>query len=96
MNSLCGMSRNEQRLTAAIDIIFALKKHIHNFYWTYKLDKDFLEVRNIADTASVILRSALARKETRACHCREDFPKLGNAFQKITIVEKDKEVYFQK
>ncbi len=95
MNSLCGMSRNEQRLNAAVDIISALKKHMHNFYWEYKITKNFLEARNIADTASVILRSALARKETRACHSREDFPNTEDKFKQVTLVEKDKEVYFK-
>jgi succinate dehydrogenase/fumarate reductase flavoprotein subunit len=47
-----------------------------------------LEVRNIADLAAIIIESAMARKETRACHIREDFPKTDdNNYKGITLVE---------
>lgn len=95
MNGLCGMSRNEQRLKAAISVIEALKKHIHDFYWTYKVNKDFLEVRNIADAAEIVLKSALARKETRACHCREDFPEAREEYKRITVIEKGGDARFE-
>lgn len=88
MNALCGMSRNEQRLKAGLKIIQGLKEQIREFYWEYKISKDFLEVRNIADTAEAILYSAIARKETRACNAREDFPEMNEELKGITLVEK--------
>ena len=42
------------------------------------VSKDFLEVRNIADIANIIVESALARKESPPCHFREDFPKIND------------------
>ncbi len=88
MNALCGMSRNEQRLNAALSILKSLKEEINKFYWSYNVTRDFLEVRNITQTAEVIVRSALERKETRACHCREDYPKTDNNYNHITIISK--------
>lgn len=87
MNSLCGMSRKGERLQAALDLIRAMKKGINQFYWDYHVNKHFLEVRNIADVAEVILLGALDRKETRACHCREDFPDTLPEYKKLTIIE---------
>jgi len=94
MTSLCGISRNEERLVAAREVLLAIKKDINDFYWTYKVNKDFLEVRNIADAAIVILESALARKESRACHFREDFPQMDNKnYLGLTIISRDRKPY---
>ena len=61
------------------------------------VSKDFLEVRNIADIANVIVESALARKESRPCHFREDFPKVNNKdFLGLTIVRKENKPYILK
>lgn len=78
MNSLCGMSRNEERLIAAKELLESLSNSINSFYWNYRVSRDFLEVRNIADVAGIIIESALVRKESRACHFREDFPKTND------------------
>lgn len=94
MTSLCGISRNRERLVAAREVLLAIKKDINEFYWTYNVNKDFLEVRNIADTALIILESALARKESRACHFREDFPRMDNKkYLGLTIINKDRKPY---
>ncbi len=89
MTSLCGIARNKERLTAAKEVLTALKKDINNYYWNYKIDSDFLEIRNIADVALVITESALAREETRACHYREDFPKENDKFYGLTLIKRD-------
>ena len=59
------------------------------------MDKDLLEARNILDVANVILDSAMLRRETRACHAREDFPTLG-AYRGWSIVQKGREPYILK
>ncbi|VVB77994.1 L-aspartate oxidase [uncultured archaeon] len=88
MNALCGMSRSKERLVAALDIIKSLEKSIKEYYWSYKVTKDFLEVRNIVEVAHVIIESALLREESRACHFREDFPKENNKYLNLTLVQK--------
>jgi L-aspartate oxidase len=90
MTLMCGMSRNKERLTAAKEVIDSIKTHIRNYYWNYKVSKDFLEVRNIVAVASIILESALKREETRACHIREDFSDEDPSFEKLTLITKEK------
>ena len=90
MNAFCGMSRNEERLVAARDAIDSIRKSINKFYWNYRVSRDFLETRNIADTAAIIIESALVRRETRSCHIREDFPETnGTDYGGITVVRKN-------
>ncbi|MFH1074246.1 MAG: FAD-binding protein [Candidatus Firestonebacteria bacterium] len=96
MTSLCGVSRNWERLSAAKDVLVALNKNIMKFYWNYSVTKDFLEARNIATVASIIVESALARQESRACHFREDFPKEYEAFNGLTVLRKKHNAVIQK
>ena len=82
---------------AAKVVTQSLRKSINKFYWNYKVSKDFLEVRNIADVASIIIESSLTRKESRACHFREDFPNTNNKeYLGWTIIKKDKKPYIFK
>ncbi|MEI7718360.1 MAG: FAD-binding protein [archaeon] len=90
MTSLCGIARNKERLSAAREVLLALKKDINDFYWTYKVNKDFLEVRNITDASLLVVECALKREETRACHYREDFPNENKKFFGLTIFLKAK------
>ncbi len=53
-----------------------------------------MEVKNIEDAALIILESALARKESRACHFREDFPQMDNKnYLGLTIISRDRKPY---
>ncbi|MBI4028068.1 MAG: FAD-binding protein [Verrucomicrobia bacterium] len=88
MTCLCGISRNEERLLAAEEVLSSVRKNIHEFYWHYRVSKDFLEVRNIAEVAMIVLESALARKESRACHFREDFPAENPKCRGLTVIRK--------
>ncbi|MFH1248625.1 MAG: FAD-binding protein [archaeon] len=91
MNAMCGVSRNEERMTAGRAFIASIKDSINKYYWGYKVSNDFLEVRNIAEAAEIILESALFRKESRACHFRDDFPKRDDkCYLGITIIQKGK------
>jgi len=96
MTNLCGIARNIERLETAKEVLLALRKNIQEFYWNYYLCKDFLEVRNITDVALAIVESAIIRKESRASHFREDFPKENNEFKGLTIVQKNKSPKIQK
>jgi len=97
MNALCGISRNNDRLTAAQHLLSSLKTSINSYYWQYHVDKDFLEVRNIADVANIITESALMRKESRAAHYREDYPKQDDRhFKKLIVIQKNRKPFFQK
>jgi succinate dehydrogenase/fumarate reductase flavoprotein subunit len=70
-----SMLKTEDRLTRALKEVTAIKNrmknakapHAHEFV---RLD----ETDCMIDTAEMILRASLARKETRLSHIREDFP----------------------
>ncbi len=97
MTCLCGISRNEERLVAAQEVLASIRKGIHDFYWSYRVSKDFLEVRNIADVAMAIIQSAIARKESRACHFREDYCRRDDSrFRRLTIIHPNGLVSFKK
>lgn len=91
MTLLCGIARTEERLCAAKDVLSALKKNINSDYWNYVVTKEFLEARNLADVANIVLNSALARKESRACHYREDYPQSDVKYLGITVIKRDEE-----
>jgi aspartate oxidase len=42
----------------------------------------------LAAVANVIIDSALTRKESRACHYREDYPREEKKYNHVTIVRK--------
>jgi L-aspartate oxidase len=50
-----------------------------------KLHSDDFELRNMIDVAKIIVRSALARKESRGAHFRTDFPEANDECIHSTI-----------
>lgn len=52
------------------------------------------EADNMYQVVSLIARSALARKESRGCHHRTDFPDKIPGFRKHSLVSWDKEISF--
>lgn len=59
-------------------------------------DRQSLELRNLHAIGELIVRSALAREESRGAHYRNDFPKRDDVhFQKHSELTKDGEVRFE-
>ncbi len=69
-----GIVRTERRLARARARIRNLRQEIKQYYGEYLVTSDLLELRNIADVAELIIRSAEQRKESRSLHYMADYP----------------------
>ena len=81
-----GIVRTERRLNRARARIQNLRKEIKQYYGYYLVTSDLLELRNLADVAELIIRSALTRKESRGLHHMVDFPE-NNEDKRDTVIQ---------
>lgn len=70
-----GIVRTTRRLERALHRIKLLKTEIDDYYAAFRVTRDLLELRNLVDCAELIVRSALARHESRGLHFSRDFPR---------------------
>jgi L-aspartate oxidase len=69
-----GIVRTTKRLERALHRILLLRSEIADYYANFRVSRDLLELRNLVDCAELIVRSALARHESRGLHYSRDFP----------------------
>lgn len=70
-----GIVRTEKRLKRALSRISSILQELDEYYWSYEVNANFLEVRNLAQVAWLTIRCALSRKESRGIHFTLDYPK---------------------
>ncbi|SDU11389.1 L-aspartate oxidase [Verrucomicrobium sp. GAS474] len=71
--------RTTKRLQRAGTRLRNLSEEVREYFWNYKVTADLLELRNLVLVASLIVDSALARKESRGLHYNTDYPALDTS-----------------
>jgi L-aspartate oxidase len=71
-----GIVRTTKRLERAQHRVNLLQQEIQDYYSHFRISRDLLELRNLVTVAGLIVRSALARKESRGLHTTLDYPEL--------------------
>ncbi|MCC6926777.1 L-aspartate oxidase [Novosphingobium sp.] len=69
-----GIVRTTKRLERAKHRIQMLQGEIEEYYAHFRVSTDLIELRNLLQCAELIVRSALARHESRGLHYTLDYP----------------------
>jgi L-aspartate oxidase len=73
-----GIVRSGKRLMRARRRLDLLREEIREYYWRFKVTRDVIELRNIADVAHLIVECATRRKESRGLHYTLDYPNVDD------------------
>lgn len=79
MGDYVSIVRTTKRLQRAAARLRNLKREVQEFYWNFKVTTEVLELRNLVETASLIVDCAIRRHESRGLHYTLDYPKLDDA-----------------
>ncbi len=69
--------RTTKRLQRAAARLRNLKREVQEFYWSFRVTSEVLELRNLVECASLIVDCALRRHESRGLHYTMDYPDMS-------------------
>jgi len=81
-----GIVRTTKRLERAQHRIKLLADEVNDYYGHFRVTSDLIELRNLLQTAELIVRSALHRKESRGLHYTLDYPDMLPVAQDTVLV----------
>ncbi|MCK5760564.1 MAG: FAD-binding protein, partial [Candidatus Delongbacteria bacterium] len=82
-----GIVRSKARLEMATKMVDLMLWQVRDYYNSTRITKETIELRNLADVASLLVRFANFRKESRGLHYNLDYPeKDNNDWQKNTRI----------
>ena len=82
-----GIVRNEKTLSKALETINNIKLEFNQGYKYNSLEE--YEFRNLLTISDLITKSAIARKESRGAHYREDYPEMATSSYHSYTQQKD-------
>jgi L-aspartate oxidase len=68
-----GIVRTTKRMERAKRRIDMLRQEVTEYYAHFRVTPDLIELRNLVEVADLIVRSALARRESRGLHFTRDW-----------------------
>ena len=81
-----GIVRTTKRLERAASRIELLKREVEDYYGAFRVTTDLIELRNLLQSAELIVQSALRRKESRGLHYTLDYPELADEPRDTVLV----------
>lgn len=80
--------RTSKRLLRATTRLHNLRREVQEFYWDFKICTELLELRNLLETASLMVECATRRKESRGLHFTLDFPDADDRLKTDTVLRR--------
>jgi L-aspartate oxidase len=81
-----GIVRTNKRLERAQHRIKLLSEEVAEYYGSFRVTTDLIELRNLLQVAELIVRSALKRKESRGLHYILDYPQTDTVAKDTVLV----------
>ncbi len=81
-----GIVRTTKRLQRAASRIKLLQEEVADYYGHFRVTPDLIELRNLLQSAELIVKSALHRKESRGLHYTLDYPEQAECPEDTILV----------
>ena len=82
-----GIVRSDERLNIAKNRVWQIRETINRIYARYGISVDMIELRNVALVSSLVVYSAILRKESRGLHYNSDYPYTNPEWKRDTLLE---------